>query len=240
MSQHRLFDLKYSMQFLLLKVLFQRNQKAALIAVDRHISDCEAFKHVQWFYSFRLLKAMFYIEIGNASDASAFENIRSIQTVATSRGDNALSVYAALLEALALLKTPKEGHAEKVQACLAHVGKFQLDESVQIVQLSTLTSLVEVASMLNVQHPDVIAQSLRTLQRKLDDANSWSGLKADIQLPVKRQPSASKTITWDTMSIIRPGGAETDVDFLVVSFMTKVELRSLMYVMLFDTPQQTH
>lgn len=170
---------------------------------------------------------MFYIEIGNASDASAFDNIRSIQNVAISRGDNALSVYAALLEALTLLKMPKDGSAEKVQACLAHVGKFQLDPSVQIVQLSVLTSLIEVASMLNVQHPDVTAQSLRSLQKKMDECDNWHNVKAEFMLPVKRQPSAAKTISNDTAPIIRSGGANNDVDFLVMSFMTKMELRSL-------------
>lgn len=40
--QHRMFDLKYCMQYTMLKTLFQRNHKAALNAVDRHISDCEA------------------------------------------------------------------------------------------------------------------------------------------------------------------------------------------------------
>ena len=40
--QHRLFDLKYNMQYLMLKTLFVRNSKAALTAVDKHISDCEA------------------------------------------------------------------------------------------------------------------------------------------------------------------------------------------------------
>ena len=39
--QHRLIDLKYCMQYLMLKVLFQRNHKAALKAVDGNISDCE-------------------------------------------------------------------------------------------------------------------------------------------------------------------------------------------------------
>lgn len=38
-SKHRYADLKYCMQYLLLKVLFQRNQKAAFIAIDKNISD---------------------------------------------------------------------------------------------------------------------------------------------------------------------------------------------------------
>jgi hypothetical protein len=230
LPQHRLLDLKYSMQYLLLKVLFQRNHRAALIAVDKHISDCEAFKHIQWFYAFRLLKATFYIQIGSGSDATALENIRTIQNVATSRGDNAISVFAALLEALAVLKMPKDSHQEKLQACLAHVGKFQLDPSVQIVQLSILTSLIEVASMLNVQHPDITAQALRSLQKKLDECDGWHNVKADFLLPVKKQPSATKTISNDTTTIIRAGHADIDTDYLVVSFMTRMELRSLVYV----------
>jgi hypothetical protein len=34
-------DLKYCMQYIQLKLLFQRTHKAALTAVDRHIADCE-------------------------------------------------------------------------------------------------------------------------------------------------------------------------------------------------------
>lgn len=40
--QHRLLDLKYSAQYSMLKLLFHRNHKAALKAVDGHISNCEA------------------------------------------------------------------------------------------------------------------------------------------------------------------------------------------------------
>jgi hypothetical protein len=37
-----MFDLKYCMQYLMMKALFQRNRKAALKALDQHIKDCEA------------------------------------------------------------------------------------------------------------------------------------------------------------------------------------------------------
>lgn len=38
-EKNRLMDLQYSMQFQLLKVLFRRNRKAALVAVDKQISE---------------------------------------------------------------------------------------------------------------------------------------------------------------------------------------------------------
>lgn len=41
-DQHRLLDLKYCMQHVMLRGLFDRNRKAALTAVDKNISDSEA------------------------------------------------------------------------------------------------------------------------------------------------------------------------------------------------------
>ncbi|KFA76317.1 hypothetical protein S40288_02982 [Stachybotrys chartarum IBT 40288] len=229
-DKHRLFDLKYCMQYLMLKVLFQRNHRAALSAVDRHISDCETFKHVQWYYAFRLLKALFYIEMDHASEAGAFDNIRAIQNVAKVRGDNALGVFAALLEGLALLKTPKQGTPEKVQACIALAAKYQLDATVTAIpQLNILTSLVEVASMLNVQNPELTAGCLRTLQRRLDECDEWHNVKSNFLLPVKKQPAAAKTVSAETAAIILPGNANSEYDFVAVSFMTKMELRSLVF-----------
>jgi Cohesin loading factor len=34
-------DLKYAMQYLLTKVLFQRNHKAGIKALDQHILECD-------------------------------------------------------------------------------------------------------------------------------------------------------------------------------------------------------
>ena len=38
-----MLDLKYCMQYLMMKALSQRNRKAALKALDQHISDCDAY-----------------------------------------------------------------------------------------------------------------------------------------------------------------------------------------------------
>ncbi|KAM0435282.1 hypothetical protein ACHAPT_003376 [Fusarium lateritium] len=227
-EKHRMFDLKYCMQYIQLKLLFQRSHKAALTAVDRHISDCEAFKHVHWVYAFRLLKASFYMEVGQTADASALENIRSIQVLANSRGDNALSVFASILEGLTLLKASKDGNIEKVQQCIAQVAKFQFDPSVHIMQLDMLTLLLDLASSINHQSPDVTLQKLRLVQKRLDECSDWHNVKSDFLVPVKKQPSTANTISSDTAAIIRHGDG-APVDFLVLSFMTKMELTSLVF-----------
>ncbi|KPM41292.1 hypothetical protein AK830_g5221 [Neonectria ditissima] len=228
-DKHRLFDLKYCMQYIMLKVLFQRSHKAALNAVDRHISNCEAFKHVHWVYAFKLLKATFYMEVGQTADAGALENIRSIQVIANSRGDNAISAFASILEGLALIKASKDGNVEKVQTCIAQAAKFQFDPSVRIIQLDMLTLLLDLASSINQQSPDVTSQKLRLLQKRLDECGDWHNVKADFVIPVKKQPSTAQTISGDTAAIIRGGDSNEPMDFLVMSFMTKMELTSLVF-----------
>ncbi|PWI69622.1 75k gamma secalin [Purpureocillium lilacinum] len=228
-DKHRLIDLKYCMQYLMLKVLFQRNNKAALKAVDGDISDCEAFKHVQWYYAFRLLKATFYLEMGSASDAGALENIRSLQNIANTRGDNALSVLSSVLEGLTLLKTSKDGGIERVQACIAQAAKFQFDPTVKIMQLDMLTLLLDFASSLHRQSPDTTAQKLRLLQKRLDECEDWHNVKSEFLVPIKKQPTNARTVSEDTAAIVRAGDGDSAFDYLVMSFMTKMELRSLIF-----------
>lgn len=227
-DKHRIVDLKYCMQYSMLKLLFHRNHKAAIKAVDGHIANCEAFKHVPWYYAFRLLKATFYMEMGNASDASALENIRAVQNVASTRGDNALSIFASVLEGLALLKTAKDGSIEKVQGCIAQAAKYQLDPTIRITQLDILVLLLDFAASLHHQNPDVTSAKLRELQKKIDDCEDWGNVKADFLVPIKKQAASSNIVGEDTKSIVDPGDGTRESDFLVVTFMTKIELRSLM------------
>ncbi|RDA83318.1 hypothetical protein CP532_6546 [Ophiocordyceps camponoti-leonardi (nom. inval.)] len=228
-DKHRLFDLKYCMQYSMLKVLFQRNHKAALKAVDGHISDCQAFKHIQWYYAFRLLKSAFYMEMGSASDAGAIDNIRSIQLIADVRGDRALSIFAYLFEGLIQLKTSKDGNIERVQACLAQAAKYQLNPTVRCVQLDVLALVLDFASSLHHQGMENTAQKLRLLQKRIDECDEWHNVKAEFLLPIKKLPSHVKTVSDDTTAIVRAGEGDSPLDYLVMSFMTKMELKSLVF-----------
>lgn len=185
-----------------------------------------SFKHVHWLYAFRLLKAFFYIESGQ-TDAGSLENIRSIQNIANSRGDNALSVFASILEGLTLLKTSKDGNMERVQACIAQIAKFQFDPSVHILQLDMLTLLLDLGSSVNNTSAEVTIQKLKLLQTKADEANEWGNLKADFLVPIRKQPSTAQTFSDDTAAIIKAGESDGPSDYLVLSFMTKMELNSL-------------
>lgn len=235
-DKHRLLDLKYCMQYAMLKVLFQRNHKAALKAADGHISDCEAYKHVHWYYAFRLLKAQFYLEMnsesesGHANDRGALDNLKAIQKIAEVRGDHSMTILASLLEGLIILKSETdEKQPEKIQSCLAQVAKFQFDGSVQIVQLQILFLVLDFASSLNVDTTEGAATKLRKLQKAIDECEDWGNVKSDFLVPVKKQASSSKTISADTAGIIVTGDEQNQNDFVIVSFMTKMELRALVF-----------
>ncbi|VUC36862.1 unnamed protein product [Clonostachys rosea] len=228
-DKHRMLDLKYCMQHSMMKVLFQRNRKAALKAMDQHIKDCDAYQHVHWSYAFRLLKASFYMEAGNAADATALDNLRGIQSYAHHRGDAAFSVFASLTEALVLLKTSK-GSPEMIQNCMAQAAKYQLDPSVQIPQLELFSLLVGFLTSLHRQKHEDTVERLRALQKKID---SWQDprSKADFRLPVKKHIPATQTISKDTSAIICPGAEDADSDYLVVSFMSQMESTLLVFAL---------
>lgn len=186
-----------------------------------------SFKHVNWYYAFRLLKASLCMEAGTSSDASALDNLRALQTAAASRGDNALSVFASLLEGLTFLKAAKEGANEKVQACLAQVAKYQLDESVNIPQIEILTLLLDVASNLHTAQPEVTAEKLRKLQKRFDECVQWGEVNSEFLISIRKSSTSAKTVSVDTSMVLRYDENSTGSDYLVVTFMTKAELSSL-------------
>ena len=154
-----------------------------------------------------------------------------MQALANRRGDKALSVFSSLMEGLSLLKTAKQDNTEKIRECIAQAAKFQLDPAVKIVQLELFGLLLDVASTIHRENPEITAQKLRQLQKGLDDCNDWNNVKSEFLLPIKKQAPAAKTISADTSAIVRPGDADADFDYLVMSFMTKMELNSVVYVL---------
>lgn len=222
-EKNRFTDLKYCMQFQLLKVLFRRNRKAAFVEIEKNIQDALTYKAVDWVYAFRFLKASLHLQSSSPADAPALENLRSITTVATSRGDSAIAVMTSLLEGIVHLKARKEDSIVRVQTCIAQASRYQLDPSVQIPQVEVLTLLLDLACTLQQKAPQIAMQKLKALQARMDElvqAHDWDKMLDVLHLPLKRQPSSSASVTNDTKTIIQPGDGEHN--FIILSFVTKV------------------
>ncbi|KAM7207573.1 MAU2 chromatid cohesion factor [Naviculisporaceae sp. PSN 640] len=228
-EKHRLLDLKYSSVFLLMKTLFQRNQKAAFKSIDGHINECTTFKVTHWIYAFRFLKASFHLQAGSPADIHAVENLKKIAFMAHSRDEKAIFVLATLLEGLAHLSTMKDDWATRVQTCIAQASKLQLDETINLPQLDILLLLLDLACSLRQKSHVVSFQKLSILQKRLDelrDSAEWTPNSNEILLPIWRSHGPA-TISKDTSAILRPGEA---VDYLVLSALGKQETYALAFV----------
>lgn len=231
-EKNRFMDLKYCMQFQLLKVLFRRNRKAAFIAVDKNIQDAMTYKAVDWVYAFRFLRASFHLQTGNPADAQALENLRSITGIANPRGDLVIAVLTSLLEGIMHLKSRKDDSIVRVQTCIAQAARYQLDPSVHIPQIDVLTLLLDLACSLQQKAPTVAMQKLKALQVRMDElvqAHDWDKCLDQLLVPLKKQPNSSALVTADTKTIIQSGPGE--YNFIVLSFVTKVHAFVLAYVL---------
>ncbi|KAM0287403.1 hypothetical protein ACHAQH_000353 [Verticillium albo-atrum] len=225
-------DLKYCMQYAALKVLFQRNHKAAFIAIDKQIAECQTFKHYPWLYAFRLLKTTLQTYAGNAPDATHFDNLQMLGSFAHERGDHAIGVLASLLEGLAHLRVMKSDSVERVQTCLAQAAMYQLNPAVKVPQLDILTLLLDLACSMHQKNPDILVQKLSALESRLDgtiSSREWTDDATEVCVPMKKQHSSSLIISEDTSAILRPGKEETGTDLIVLSFLSKQELFALVH-----------
>lgn len=157
------------------------------------------------------------------TEGPALENLRSISTLAHSRGDYALEAFASLLEGLALLKTSREDTLDRVQECIARASKYQLDPLLRIPQVDILILLLDLACSMQQKNPDVMGQKLKALQMRMDEATDWQTSATSLFLPIKKQ-SGMQPVSEDTAAIIQPGKPEDANDYLVLSYVAKAEL----------------
>jgi len=237
------------MQFLFAKVLFQRNPKAALISIDTNISESTTYvplcallglmltyghryKQVHWVYAFRFLKASFYLQAGSSTDPHAFENLRKLTSIATTRGDRAICVMASLLEGLAHLSTMKDDSILRVQTCIAQASKFQLEASARLPQIDVLILFLDLACSLHQKIPTLYSQKLAALQSRMDElktSSDWDSNTIELLLPFKKQTGSSQTISNDTATILRRGDGE--FDYLVLPAIGRQQAFALAYVL---------
>ena len=195
-DRHRLFDLKYDMQHLLARILFQKNSRAAFKFLDGITKDVEAYQHIAWVYAFRFLKVSLHLELSSHQDlGAALSQLKHILYLSTHNGDKTIMCIATALEALTSLKLSTDAESiEQAQRALAGVRSLQLDPKIrQMHQLAVLTSFVELSCHLQNFDPGQALSKMQNMQnilRNLDESRYWSedGSFA-IQIPNARMPS---------------------------------------------------
>jgi Cohesin loading factor len=219
-ERNRLVDLKYSMQHLLVRVMFSKNSKASLKTLDAAIHDTEVYQQHAWLYAFRFLRASLLLGVSPRPDlSSAVQTLRSISTVADMRGDSAIFAVASVLEVLVLLQKGSIEALEEAQRALAGARSRQLDSWVsQLPQVDALISILDTTcstlhgnnhippahGSMKTVHP--IVEALQMKMEQLQNMSSWTA-DGSFFVPLtsgegsKRPPTAPGILTVDDSGV---------------------------------------
>lgn len=120
----------------------------------------------------------------------------------------------------------KDDAVIRIQNCIAQASKYQLEDSVHILQLDILALMLDLACSLYQKSPQIVTQKVKTLQSRLDtciNSDEWSSTGTELFLPIHKQSGNLKVISGDTASVLRPGKEHEPCDYLVMSFWSKIE-----------------
>lgn len=195
-DRHRFFDLKYNMQHLLARMLFDKTSRAAFKFLDGIIKDVEAYQHIAWVYAFRFLKVSLHLKSSTHQDTlSALTQLRHIINMSNDYGDKTILAVATIMEALTCLRESSDADSiEQAQRALAGVRSLQLDPKInELRQLAVLTSIIDLCCQLQHYDPHQALAKMQIMQSGLKDMLESKTWAADgsfaIPIPNARMPS---------------------------------------------------
>ena len=230
-DRHRFFDIKYNMQHLLARILFEKNPRAAFKFLDGITQDVEAYQHIAWVYAFRFLKVSLHLRLSTHQDTlSAQSQLKHIINVSNRFGDKTVLAIATLIEALTALRGLSNSDSiEQAQLALSSVRSLQLDPGVGAVhQLEVLTSIVDLCYYFQSYDPVKALEAMRVMQaamKNMQKSNSWA---ADGSFPIPI-PGARMQSCQNQTGIVRKKDDGSLV--LMFSWMSKEDIYNLGYLL---------
>ncbi|TGO39569.1 hypothetical protein BHYA_0051g00100 [Botrytis hyacinthi] len=232
-ERNHYYDLKYVMQFLFARLMFEKNPKAAMKTLDSHISDAQAYQHNSWVYVFRFLRASHALQLRTPTDNhAAIQNIRGISTLANQQGDRSVYIVASLMEAVAHLKSAGVDGIEHVQRAIAAARTYQLDNRSSIPQLIGLTHILDVICSILRGDPAQMLSTLRAMQMVMDDLlknTAWSIENDTLTIPIDGVHKVKNLISQDTRNVLST--REDGRGQIVMSFLNKRDAYALTYLL---------
>ncbi|KAJ9226207.1 hypothetical protein DTO027B5_5891 [Paecilomyces variotii] len=228
-ERNRMLDLKYSMQQLLARMLHRSNPKAALKSVDGMIQDVEAYRHVAWEYAFRLLRVSLSLSTSSHQDfVAALHHLHKISSLASRNGDRAVSVIAAVTEALAhLQQSTSSDSIEQAQRAVASARSYQLNTEVQeIPQINTLIQMVDISCSLLEYDLNQSTQKLQVMQSLMDQKINDSHWRDDGSFSIPLSGKSVGPASADTGDILQ---VENGVPVLTLNWLPQHDLYVLCY-----------
>lgn len=196
-DRYKLFDLKYNMQHLLVRVLHTTRPQAAMKYLDSSLNDAEAYRHTAWSYAFRFLKVSLHLEIHQESRQdvkAALVTLKTIVSGAERFGDTAVLAISSAMKALVSLKgLDAEENFEEAQRSLAIVRSLQTNPMISdFPQLNVLAAFADISCHLQQFDPTQALQKMQLLRNTLatvSESQKWMNIgQLRIPLPNERMP----------------------------------------------------
>lgn len=130
-ERNKFVDLKYTMQLLLARVLYQSKPKAAIKDLQTMLEEIEAYNHTAWEYAARYQLAMFHLSTSTTRDLhSAINHIEKLERSSSGNGDKAIAAFSNIVCALLHLQTSDLDAVSASQQALAKARAFSMDGEV--------------------------------------------------------------------------------------------------------------
>ncbi|KAL8693654.1 MAG: hypothetical protein Q9218_001564 [Villophora microphyllina] len=228
-DRYRLFDLKYNMQHLLSRVLFDGSPRASLKFLDGVIKDTEAYEHTAWVYTFRFLKISLSLRLSSHQDIlSAYIQLKSISALADTLSDKAIHALALTMEALIHLRESSSAESlEQTQRALAMARSLQFDPQVgRISQIAVLINIVDLCCSLQHFDPSQAVSKMQAMQTSLETMNDTWQEDGLLPIPVHSQTASRAPIG---NGIVR-GGASGSLS-VIFSWTPQEDVHALGYLL---------
>lgn len=227
----KFLDLKYTMQLLLIKVLFRSKPKAAMRDLESMIQDIETYKHTAWEYPFRLQAVFFLLESrSHHSVHDALQHLEKIQSVANTHADRAVYTFAAILESLLHLRNPGLDSLTHSQQALAKARSYQLNPDVEAhPQMSVMMEFIDLMWILNTAaNPDVVDKKRTNLKEALYASLDGEGWAKDETTWLRINSKSLKGIPTQVGGLIHDQNGRY---YMVLSWLGKREFESLGFLL---------
>ena len=230
-DRHHFYDLKYNMQHLLARILFQKSPRAAFKFLDGIVQDAQAYQHIAWVYAFNFLAVSLHLEGSSHQDLlAARTQLRKIISMSSDYGDKTILATSTTLEAFTCLRLSSDTESiEQSQRALASVRSLQLDSKLgELHQLTVLTSLIDLCCHLLQFDPTQALAKMQVMQlalKNMENGQSWTadGLFT-IPVPNARMPSCRTR-----NGVIRK--LEDNALVLMFNWMSKDDIYNLGYLL---------
>ncbi|KAG0648326.1 hypothetical protein D0Z07_5190 [Hyphodiscus hymeniophilus] len=232
-ERNHYFDIKYAMQYLLVRFLFKKSPKAGIKALDAHIANSTVYQHFSWVYALRFLRVSYCLDSDNPTDThAAIQHLRAIGTLSGQQKDVAVYIAASLMEAMAHLKSNGPDSIEQAQRAIAAARTHQFEVDAQIPQLTGLTHILDVVCSIRQGSPKVMLDKIKEMQTTLDGSvkdSTWSSTDDVFAIPINRTKNNSAFVSPDTRMVLGIGADGRDN--LMMSFLSKKDTFTITYLL---------